>query len=61
MEHEPEALSALEPELRTARREKPFPRRALGTPTVLLLWLLRLYVTVAIPLVVVAFVRALRG
>jgi len=38
---------------------KPLPRRELGASTTLLLWVLRIYVLIAVPLVIYAFVRAL--
>jgi hypothetical protein len=37
----------------------PLPRRTLGPRLVALLWALRIYVVVAVPLVVYAFIRAL--
>jgi len=37
----------------------PLPRRKLGAGIVVLLWILRIYVLVAVPLVVYAFVKAL--
>ncbi len=39
--------------------KKPYPRRSLGTGTIVLLWIMRLYVLFAVPLVVYAFFRAL--
>jgi len=44
----------------TAPPKTPLPRRRLGPALLTLLWLLRIYVLVAIPLVVYAFVKALR-
>jgi hypothetical protein len=38
---------------------KPYPRRKLGAGTIIVLWTLRVYVLVAVPLVVYAFLRAL--
>jgi len=38
---------------------KPLPRRKLGPGMTALLWLLRLYVLIAVPLVVYAFIKAL--
>ena len=38
---------------------KPLPRRKLGPGTTLFLWMLRVYVLIAVPLVVYAFVKAL--
>jgi hypothetical protein len=37
----------------------PLPRRKLGPGIVALLWILRVYVLIAVPLVVYAFVKAL--
>lgn len=51
-------LQALEPEQVTARRYAPYPRRQWGRGVGLLLWLLRIYVVLAVPLVIYAFVRA---
>jgi hypothetical protein len=41
------------------RLREPLPRRTLGPGILVLLWVLRLYVMVAVPLVVYAFVKAL--
>ncbi len=54
----PEELRALEPEQVSARRYAPYPRRQLGPGVRLLLWLLRIYVSLAVPLVIYAFIRA---
>jgi hypothetical protein len=40
-------------------RLRPLPRRKLSFGILLLLWILRLYVLVAVPLVVYAFIKAL--
>jgi hypothetical protein len=53
-----EPLQALEPEQITRRRYPPYPRRKWGRGVRLLLWVLRIYVVLAVPLVVYAFVRA---
>ena len=37
----------------------PLPRRTLGPGVLALLWALRIYVVLAVPLVVYAFIRAL--
>ena len=37
----------------------PYPQRKLGPGPLALLWLLRLYVLIAVPLVVYAFIKAL--
>ena len=41
-------------------RRPPFPQRKLGKGLTALLWVLRIYVLIAVPLVVYAFVKALR-
>ncbi len=58
MQHEPELIHSLETGQLTAARS-PLPRRHLGRGTLVLLFLLRIYVLVAIPIVCYAFVRAL--
>ena len=52
-------MEALEPDQFTNVTKVPLPRRMLGRGTFALLVLLRVYVVVAIPIVVYAFVRAL--
>lgn len=37
----------------------PLPRRVLGPGILALLWVLRIYVLIAVPLVVYAFIKAL--
>jgi hypothetical protein len=59
MAYDPDLVGALEPEQLAAARLRPFPRRKLGRGVLALLILLRVYVFVAIPVVVYAFVRAL--
>lgn len=54
-----DSLAALEPGQRAAATRKPYPRKALGQTTLTLLVLLRIYVLIAVPIVVYAFVRAL--
>jgi hypothetical protein len=39
----------------------PLPRRTLGPGLLALLWALRIYVVLAVPLVVYAFIRALHS
>ena len=41
------------------RLREPLPRRKLGPGILALLWILRIYVIIAVPLVVYAFVSAL--
>jgi len=52
-------LSSLEPDQLVASTRKPLPRAKLGRGAVALLLIMRVYVIVAIPIVVYAFVRAL--
>ncbi|WP_297494602.1 hypothetical protein [Acidocella sp.] len=54
----PPGLEALEPGQLTARRIAPYPRRRLGPGVRVLLWVLRIYVLIAVPLVFYAFIRA---
>ncbi len=54
-----EQVDALEPEQRAAALDKPIPRRKLTTAVIVVLWALRIYVLIAVPLVIYAFVRAL--
>ncbi|HYP63487.1 MAG TPA: hypothetical protein VEQ16_06345 [Acidocella sp.] len=54
----PEFLAALAPEQTAKRRDEPYPRKKLGFLTAALLWALRLYVFIAVPLVIYAFARA---
>jgi hypothetical protein len=42
------------------RLREPLPRRTLGPGIIALLWVLRIYVMLAVPLVVYAFVTALQ-
>jgi len=53
-------LGALEDEQRAAVAHVPLPRRAIPRRIVALLWLLRLYVLVSVPLAVYAFIEAMR-
>ena len=53
-----ELVQVLEPEQIARRRYAPYPRREWGRGVRLLLWVLRIYVVLAVPLVVYAFVRA---
>lgn len=57
----PEEQRALEPEQTAARRYEPYPRRSWGHGVRALLWLLRAYVLLAVPLVIYAFIRAAAG
>jgi hypothetical protein len=59
LDEESAILAALEPTQRTATLSEPLPRRRLGTGTLLLLWILRIYVLLAVPLVIYTFVQTL--
>ena len=59
MSYDPALISALEPGQLTAATHRKLPRRSLGRGTLALLILLRVYVVIAIPIVVYAFVHAL--
>lgn len=61
MDHRRNVLAALEPDQRTSRRNEPLPPRKLGWRTIVVLSFLRVYVVLAIPLVVAAFIRALKS
>ena len=52
-------LDALEPDQLSTATRAPFPRRELGRGVLALLIALRVYVSIAIPLVAYAFVHAL--
>jgi hypothetical protein len=54
----PEILKALEPGQVSGRRYIPYPRRHWGLGVRLLLWALRVYVVLAVPLVIYAFAKA---
>jgi hypothetical protein len=54
----PELQQAQEAEQVSARRFIPYPRRRFGWGVTALLWVLRIYVALAVPLVIYAFVRA---
>lgn len=54
-------INLLEPDQLSMASRRPLPRRKLSRATVSLLWLLRLYVFIAIPVVGYAFVHALHS
>jgi hypothetical protein len=54
----PEILKALEPGQISGERHAPYPRKNWGRGVQWLLWLLRLYVVLAVPLVIYAFTKA---
>ncbi len=59
MIQQPNLLSALEPTQLASAKQTKLPRRKLGPGIMALLILLRLYVLLAIPVVVYAFIHAL--
>ncbi len=56
----PDPLDALDPDQRSSVAERPLPRRKLGRGITWLLIGLRVYVLLAVPIVVYAFLHALR-
>jgi hypothetical protein len=54
-----EILEALDPDQRQSALQTPLPRRYLGPGTLALLWTLRIYVLLAVGVVVYAFVKSL--
>jgi hypothetical protein len=61
MSYDAANIDILEPEQLSEATDRPLPRRKLSRATVSLLWLLRLYVFIAIPVVGYAFVHALHA
>jgi hypothetical protein len=59
MPFDPQLIGALEPSQLTAATEVPLPRRALGRGTLILLIALRVYIAIAIPIVIYAFIHAI--
>jgi hypothetical protein len=58
---DPALIHALEPDQVAAATMRPLPRRRLGKGAMGLVILLRVYVALAIPVIVYAFVHALRA
>jgi hypothetical protein len=54
-----ELLEALDPDQRQSALRTPVPRRHLGPGILTLLWILRIYVVLAVGVVVYAFVKSL--
>jgi hypothetical protein len=54
-------LSTLEPEQWSDALAVPLPKKAVGRRTLALLVALRIYIFIAVPLVIFAFVRSLHG
>lgn len=61
MHHDANLISVLEPDQLTAATTRPLPRRKLGWKTVALLILLRVYIVIAVLIVIYAFIHALRA
>ena len=59
MAYRPSLVEVLEADQLVASKTQPYPRRALGRGTLALLIALRVYVVIAIPIVIYAFVHAL--
>ncbi|MGD1037184.1 MAG: hypothetical protein ABR878_08300 [Roseiarcus sp.] len=59
MPYDPALVSALEPDQFVAATKRPFPRRQLSRGVLALLIVLRVFVVIAVPLVIYAFVHAL--
>jgi hypothetical protein len=57
--YDPELVSALEPDQLVAATMRPYPRRKLTQGVLALLIALRVFVAIAIPIVIYAFVHAL--
>lgn len=54
-----EILEALDPDQRQSALQTPLPRRRLSSGILALLWMLRIYVLLAVGVVVYAFVKSL--
>ncbi|MGD0721603.1 MAG: hypothetical protein ABR970_11235 [Roseiarcus sp.] len=59
MDYDPALIGALEPDQFVAATERPYPRRKLTRGVTAVLILLRVFIVVAIPIVIYAFVHAL--
>jgi hypothetical protein len=59
MQHDPALINALEPDQLAAATMRPYPRRNLSRGILALLILLRVFIMIAIPIVIYAFVHAL--
>jgi len=54
-----DVADVLEPTQRSATKHQRLPRQALDRKTSMILLVMRIYVIIAVPIVIVAFVRAL--
>jgi hypothetical protein len=59
MAYDPALVSALEPDQLVAAKTRPYPRRKLGRGVLALLIVLRVFILIAVPIVIYAFVHAL--
>ena len=59
MAYDPALVSALEPDQLVAATKRPYPRRKLSAEVLALLVALRVFVVIAIPIILYAFVHAL--
>lgn len=59
MAYDPALVSALEPDQLVVATKRPYPRRKLTTGVLALLVVLRVFILIAVPIVVYAFVHAL--
>jgi hypothetical protein len=59
MKYDPTLIGALEPEQLVAATTRPLPRRRLSPRVLALLIVLRVFIVIAIPIVIYAFVHAL--
>ena len=59
MPYDPTLISALEPDQLVAATMRPLPRRKLSRGVLALLVVLRVFIVIAVPIVIYAFVHAL--
>ncbi len=59
MPYDPALVSALEPDQLVAATMRPLPRRKLSRGVLAMLVVLRVFIVIAIPIVIYAFVHAL--
>ncbi|HLW90432.1 MAG TPA: hypothetical protein VKS78_03910 [Roseiarcus sp.] len=59
MQYDPALINALEPDQLVAATMRPLPRRKLSQGVLAMLIVLRVFIVIAVPIVIYAFVRAL--
>jgi hypothetical protein len=59
MAYDPVLVSALEPDQLVAATKRPYPRRKLTKGVLALMVVLRVFIVIAVPVVIYAFVHAL--